>query len=94
MSVAVIGCIDRLRRFYEKRGCEFGYKVKVFSHQIPNIRKRLNGFKGIVLFTDTVSHNLVKEVLYVARKNGIPIERSHSSSLSGLHKSLQGLSLS
>ena len=92
MSVAVIGGIDRLRRLYEKKGLEFGFKVKVFSQKAPGIRKRLNGVKGLVLFTDTVSHRLVKEALMVARKQGIPVERSHSSSLNGLHRSLQGLS--
>lgn len=93
MSVAVIGGIDRLKRLYEKKGIEYGYKVKVFSQQVPNIRKRLNSVEGIVLFTDTVSHNLVKEVVHVARRQGIPVERSHSSSLSGLQRSLQVLSL-
>ena len=93
MSVAVIGGIDRLKRLYEKKGMEFGFKVKVFSQQAPNIRKRLRGVKGLVLFTDTVSHGLVREALIVARQQGIPVERSHSSSLTGLQKSLQGLSL-
>ena len=93
MSIAVIGGMDRLKRFYEKKGFEFGYKVKVFSQQVPNIRKRLTGVKGVILFTNTVSHNLVKEVVHVSRKHGIPVERSHSSSLSGLQRGLKSLAL-
>ena len=93
MSVAVIGGIDSLKKFYKKRGLQFGYDLKVFNQKVPNIRKRLNGCIGIILFTDTVSHNLVSDVVSVARKQGIPIERSHSSSLSGLQKSLMGLNL-
>jgi len=91
MSVAIIGGINSLKKFYQKRGLEFGYEVKVFNKKVPNIRKRLNGFVGIILFTDTVSHNLVSDVINVARKQRIPVERSHSSSISGLKRSLEGL---
>jgi len=93
MSVAVIGGINSLKKYYQKRGLEFGYRVRVFNQKVPNIRKRLNGVKGIVVFTDTVSHNLVKDVVSVARKQGIPIERSHSSSVAGLQRSLACLTL-
>ena len=93
MSVAVIGGINSLKKFYQIRGLEFGYEVKVFNQKVPNIRKRLNGCIGIILFTDTVSHNLVSDVVNVARKQGIPIKRSHSSSISGLKRSLEGLTL-
>ncbi len=93
MSVAVIGGLDRLKPLYTQKGKKRGLKLKIFSQRVPNLAQRLNGFQGIVLFTDTVSHSLVREVVRASRKYGIPIERSHSSSLAGLQRSLNGLTL-
>ncbi len=93
MSVAVIGGLDRLKHLYTQKGKKRGLRIKIFSQRVPDMGKRLNGFNGIVLFTDTVSHSLVREVVIASRKYGIPIERSHSSSLAGLQRSLNGLAL-
>ncbi len=88
MSVAIIGGLDRLKRNYEKIGLNMGLNVKCFFQRIPDIRKRLNGVKGIVIFTGTTSHPLVIEVLQAARQFNIPVERSHSSGVSSLKRCL------
>ena len=92
MSVAIIGGLDRLKRNYEKAGLNMGFNVKCFFQRIPHIRKRLNGVKGIVIFTGTTSHPLVHEVLRTAKQFNIPVERSHSSGISSLKRCLDELS--
>lgn len=86
MSIAIIGGIDRLKRVYEERAKEMGCKVRIFSSYMPNMRMRLYNVDGIVIFTNTISHNAVKEAVTAGRTRNIPVFRSHSSSISGLQR--------
>ncbi len=90
MSVAIVGGLDRLRRSYEKKCRDMGYNGKVFSQRIPNLAKRMTGVDRIIIFTGTVAHPMVEEATRVARVQGIPLERSHSSSISALKRCLEG----
>ena len=90
MSVAIVGGLDRLRRSYEKGCRDMGYQGKVFSKRIPKLANRMTGVSGIVIFTGTVAHPMVEEATRVARMCGIPLERSHSSSVSALKRCLEG----
>ncbi len=94
MSVAIIGGLDRLKRFYEKKCVDMGYRGKIFSQRVPNLANRMNGVDGIIIFTGTVAHPMVAEAIRVARVGGIPLERSHSSSVSALKRCLEGFSAS
>lgn len=89
MSIAILGGLDRLKRNYEKIGNELGFKMKFFSRRVPDMNKRLNSVNGIVLFTGTISHPMVKEVMRVAKHYNIPISRTHSSSVSKLKSCLR-----
>jgi len=91
MSIAVFGGLDRLKRRYEKTGKDLGCSVRVFAQRVPNMSKRLHMIDGIVLFTGTISHNLVKEVVSLAKLYNIPVSRSHTSSASGLKRCLDEL---
>ena len=90
MSVAIVGGLERLRRSYEKGCRDRGYQGKVFSKRIPKLANRMTGVSGIVIFTGTVAHPMVAEATRVARICGIPLERSHSSSVSALKRCLEG----
>ena len=92
MSVAIVGGLDRLKRLYEKKCVDMGYQGKVFSRQVPNLANRMTGVNGIVIFTGTVAHPMVEEATRVARMWNIPLERSHSSSVSALKRCLEGFS--
>ena len=92
MSVAIVGGLDRLRRLYEKKCVDMGYQVKVFSQRVPNLASRMNGVDGIIVFTRTVAHPMVEEANRVAKMFNIPLERSHSSSVSALKRCLEGFS--
>ncbi len=89
MSVAILGGLDRLKSFYLKQGRELGFpELKVFAKRVPNMTGRLKGMGGIIIFTDTVSHDMVGNAVQAGKNYGIPIVRSHSSSVSSLKKCL------
>jgi hypothetical protein len=90
MSVAIVGGLDRLKRLYEKKCVDMGYQGKVFSKRVPNLGNRMTGVNGIIIFTGTVAHPMVEEATRVARMWNIPLERSHSSSISALKRCLEG----
>jgi hypothetical protein len=92
MSVAIVGGLDRLKRLYEKKCVDMGYQGKVFSQRVPNLANRMSGVNGIVIFTGTVAHPMVEEATRVARMWNIPLERSHSSSVSALKRCLEEFS--
>ncbi|MBT3414583.1 MAG: DUF2325 domain-containing protein [Nitrospina sp.] len=92
MSVAIVGGLDRLKRLYEKKCVDMGYQGKVFSQRVPNLANRMTGVNAIVIFTGTVAHPMVEEATRVARTWNIPLERSHSSSVSALKRCLEGFS--
>jgi hypothetical protein len=94
MSVAIVGGLDRLKRLYEKKCVDMGYEGKVFSQRIPNLANRMTGVDGIIIFTGTVAHPMVAEAKRVARMWNIPLERSHSSSVSALKRCLDVFSKS
>ncbi len=80
-----------MTRKYEEVCSLHGYKAKVFAKEKGNFRKKLGNPNLLVLFTNTVSHKMVKTALDVAKKNQIPVERLHSSSIAALDTMLAGL---
>ena len=92
MSIAIVGGLDRLKRSYERKCKDMGYRVKVFSKRVPNLANRILGTDGIVIFTGTVAHPMAEEATRAARMRNIPLERSHSSGVSALKRCLDSLS--
>ena len=92
MSIAILGGLDRLKNYYEQKGKDLGYNVRVFSQRVPNLAQRLSGVNGIVIFTSTIAHHMVEDANRVAKKNKIPIGRSQSSSVSAFKKCLSDIS--
>ena len=92
MSVAIVGGLDRLKKSYERKCKDMGYRVKVFSKRVPNLANRVLGTDGIIIFTGTVAHPMAEEATRVARMRNIPLERSHSSGVSALKRCLDSLS--
>jgi hypothetical protein len=90
MSIAIVGGLDRLKRSYEKKCKDMGYYGKVFSKRVPKLANRMTGVDKIIIFTGMVAHPMVAEATRVAKIRGIPIERTHSSSVSALKRCLDG----
>ena len=83
MSVVIIGGHDRMVCQY-KEIC----KAKIFTHLPSNFKSKIGNADLLVLFTSTVSHNMVNGALQEANKNNITVARSHSSSSCALKKIL------
>ena len=95
MSVAILGGMDRFKSYYLKQGRDLGFSnVKVFSRKFPNMLKRLKSFGGIVICTGNVAHTMVGGAVRMAQANGIPIARTHSSSVSAMKKCMKKMSTS
>lgn len=81
-----------MKRFYEKKCVDMGYQAKVFSQKVPSLGNRISGVSGIVILTGTVSHPMTKEAIQASKMYGIPLVRSHSSSVSALKRCLDSFS--
>lgn len=88
MSVVIIGGNECMVCQYEKICKAYGCKAKVFAKENGCIRKKLGSPDLLILFTNTVSHKMVKTAVDTAKKNNISIERLHSSSASALNNLL------
>ena len=93
MSIAILGGLDRLKPHYLRHGRNLGFNnVKVFSKKFPDMVKRLSKFERIVICTGNVAHEMVEGTVRMAQNNGIPIGRTHSSSVSAMKKCFEQIS--
>ena len=89
MSIVIVGGHDRMVSQYNDICKSYKCKLKLFT-QIPSRFKEQIGCPDLmILFTNTVSHKMVNLAVQQAVKNGVVIERSHSSSGSALKKILE-----
>ena len=78
MSIVIIGGHDRMVGQYKKICKQFHCKAKVFTHLI-------------VLFTNTVSHKMVKCAVEEAGRCNADVIRCHTSSKNALEEILGGV---
>lgn len=82
MSISIVGGNDCMVRKYIQLCKEYNCKAKVFT-QPAGIKQKMGSPDLLILFTNTVSHKMVKTALSStgSRTN---VVRCHSSSLSAL----------
>ena len=93
MSVVIIGGHDRMVCQYKKICKGHRCKAKVFTQMSADLDKQIGIPDLCILFTNTVSHKMVRCALDRAEKHGIPVVRSHTSSgaaLEGILKEYAG----
>ncbi len=88
MSVVIIGGNERMAAQYETVCKAHGCKAKVYTKENGSMKKKLGSPDLLILFISTVSHKMVLSVTEKAKKNGIPIARIHTSSVSALNAAL------
>ena len=81
MSVVIIGGHDRMVSQYKKICKEHSCKAKVFTQMPGNFRNQIGSPDLIILFTNTVSHKMVKCAVTEAEKSGSNPELGISSCL-------------
>ena len=80
MSIVIIGGHDRMICQYKKICKNYKCKAKVFTQMTSNLREQIGVPDLFVLFTNTVSHKMVKCALSQAEKNEVEVVRCHTSS--------------
>lgn len=88
MSIVIIGGHDRMVSIYKEICKEHKCKAKVFTQMPSNLKNMIGSPDLLVLFTDTVSHKMVKNATQSVNKNNVKIVRSHSSSSCALKEIL------
>ena len=89
MSVVIIGGHDRMVSQYKKICREFKCKAKVFTQMSTNMDKKIGCPDLLVLFTNTVSHKMVKCALDGIDDGATRVVRCHTSSGTALSKILE-----
>lgn len=89
MSIVIIGGHDRMVSEYKKVCKEYQCKAKVFTQMPGNLKGQIGNPDLIVLFTNTVSHKMVRCAVAEAERGNVHVVRSHSSSKSALSDILQ-----
>lgn len=89
MSIVIVGGNDCMVRQYKNLCKEYKCKAKVFTQMNGTLRNKIGSPDFIVLFTNTVSHKMIKCALSEAKGKDTIVTRSHSSSISSLKNILE-----
>ena len=87
MSVVIIGGNECMERRYCELCRKHGCRAKVFCKPCGSMGDRIGNPDMIILFTHTVSHKMIQNVMKNAGR-GSRIIRSHTSSLASLQNIL------
>jgi len=91
MSIVLVGGHDRMHRQYKLLSKEHGHKIKIMTQMKTEFTKRIGKPDGIIVFTNTVSHKMVKHAAEAAKKNNVPMIKCHTSSQNALKIVLEEL---
>lgn len=89
MSIVIVGGHDRMATKYKEICKKHRCKAKVFTQMSANLDKQIGTPDLMVLFTNTVSHKMVKTAVDEAKRNNTEIVRCHTSSASALTEILK-----
>lgn len=89
MSVVIVGGHDRMVCQYMKICKNYKYKAKVFTQMSASLDKQLGSPDLFILFTNTVSHKMVKTAVDEAKRKNIDVVRCHTSSGAALENILK-----
>lgn len=89
MSVVIIGGHDRMVCQYKQICKKHQCKAKIFTQMPAGLNKKIGNPDLVVLFTNTVSHKMVKCAVNEAKNKNIEVVRSHSSSQAALTEILE-----
>ena len=89
MSVVIIGGHDRMVCQYKKVCKQFNCKAKIFTQMSASLSKQIGSPDLIVLFTNTVSHKMVRCAVEEAGRCNADVIRCHTSSKNALEEILE-----
>ena len=88
MSVVIVGGNECMIRQYKDLCSEYKCKAKVYPKMTSGL-KNIGSPDLLVLFTNTVSHKMVRFALNETKGQNTKIARSHSSSMAALKSILE-----
>lgn len=91
MSVVIIGGHDRMVCQYKKICKQYNCKAKVFTQMSAELSKKIGSPDLIVLFTNTVSHKMVRCAVEGAERCNANVIRCHTSSKNALEEILENV---
>ena len=89
MSVVIVGGHDRMVSQYVKICKAFNCKAKVFTQMSADFDKQIGVPDLLVLFTNTVSHKMIRTAVDGTKGKRTEVVRCHSSSKTALEEILQ-----
>ena len=89
MSVVIIGGHDRMVCQYKEVCKQYKCKAKVFTQMTSKLSDQIGDPDLVILFTNTVSHKMVRCAIVEAERKNAEIVRSHTSSKSALNDILK-----
>ena len=89
MSVVIVGGHERMVCQYMKICKNYKCKAKIFTQMPSCLNKKIGNPDLVVLFTNTVSHKMVRCAVSEAKNKNIEVVRSHSSSQAALTEILE-----
>ena len=89
MSIVIVGGHDRMVSQYKKICKDFKCKAKVFTQMSANLSGQIGSPDLIVLFTNTVSHKMVRCAVEEAGRCNADVIRCHTSSKNALEEILE-----
>ena len=88
MSVVIVGGNERMVCQYEDICKCFGCKAKVFAKEKGAMKKKIGDPDLLILFTNTVSHKMVRCAVEEAERCNADVVRCHTSSKNALEEIL------
>ena len=91
MSIVIVGGHDRMVSRYKKICKNYNHKVKVFTHMSVDLNKQMGRPDVFILFTNTVSHKMVRCAVDEAKRSNAQVIRCHTSSGAALTDILENV---
>lgn len=88
MSVVIVGGHDRMVCQYKKICKNYHCRAKIFTQMSGNLKDMIGSPDLLILFTNTVSHKMVRCAVNEAEKCNADIVRCHTSSGAALNEIL------
>lgn len=88
MSIVIVGGNECMIRKYRELCEEYRFKAKIYP-KMNNGMKNIGNPDLLVIFTNTMSHKMLRSVQSEIKRQKIQVERSHTSSMSALKNILQ-----
>ena len=90
MSIVIVGGHDRMVCQYKKICKNYKCKAKVFTQMSADMDKQIGTPDLFILFTNTVSHKMIRCAVDGAKRANAQLIRCHTSSGAALEEILRG----